>query len=112
MCVLEARTQCADKRIFEIADEHLHTLLPPQSDVNRAVDLYLESYDRIYHILHTPSFRDAYHIVWQGRLSDAPRYTVVLVLLMVSCVSCVGPAHPWTYVANSSKARERAIKIT
>jgi hypothetical protein len=112
MSVLEARTKCADKHDIELADEDLHTLLPPQSDVNRAVDLYLESYDRIYHIIHTPSFLDAYHSMWQGRLSDAPRHTLVLVLLMVASVSCVGPADPWRYVANSSKAREGAIAIT
>lgn len=112
MGVLEARMKCADRTNFEIADEHLHTLLPPQSDVNRAVDLYLESYDRIYHVIHTPSFWDSYNTMWQGQSSDAPGHTVVLVLLMVACVSCVGPAPPWTYVANSSKAREGAIMIT
>jgi hypothetical protein len=112
MSVLEARTKCADTHDIEIADEQLHTLLPPRSDVNRAVDLYLESYDRIYHIIHTPSFLDDYHNMWQGRLSDVPRHTLVLVLLMVASVSCVGPADPWTYVANSSKAREGAIAIT
>jgi hypothetical protein len=112
MCILEARIKCADKHHLEIADEHLHTLLPPQSDVNRAVDLYLESYDRIYHIIHAPSFWVEYHSMWQGGLLNAPRHIVVLVLLMVASVSCVGPVHPWTYVANSSKAREGAIAIT
>jgi hypothetical protein len=112
MSVLEARTKCADKHNIEIADEQLHTLLPPQSDVNRAVDLYLESYDRIYHVIHTPSFWDEYHSMWQSGLFNAPRHIVVLVLLMVASVSCVGPVHPWTYVANSSKAREGAIAIT
>ena len=112
MNALEARMKCADKHYIEIPDEQLHTLLPPQTETNRAVDLYLESFDRIYHIMHTPSFWDAYHIMWQNKLCDAPRHTVVTVLLMVACVSCVGPAHPWTYVANSSKAREGAITIT
>lgn len=112
MGVLEARIKCADKQHVGIQDEKLHTLLPPQTDVNRAVDLYLESYDRIYHVLHAPSFWESYYSMWQGRLSDAPRHTVVMVLLMVACVSCVGPEHPWTYVANSSKTRERAITIT
>jgi hypothetical protein len=112
MRTLEARTRCADKHHVNISDEQFHTLLPPQTETNRAVDLYLESYDRIYHILHVPSFWDAYHNMWQGNLRDASRHTVVTVLLMVACVSCVGPAHPWTYVANSSKAREGAIVIT
>jgi hypothetical protein len=112
MNALEARMKCADKHHVEIPDEQLHTLLPPQTEANRAVDLYLESYDRIYHIFHTPSFWDAYHSMWQGNLCDAPRHTVATVLLMVACVSCVGPAHPWMYVANSSKAREGAITIT
>lgn len=109
---IEARIKCADKHYIQIADQDLHTLLPPQTDVNRAVHLYLESYDRIYHVLHTPSFWDAYYSMWRSDLSDAPRHMVVLVLLMVACVSCVGPEHPWTYVANSSKAREGAIRIT
>ncbi|KAM0704913.1 hypothetical protein Q7P35_007700 [Cladosporium inversicolor] len=109
---LEARTKCADKHHFEISDEELHTLLPPQTEANRAVNLYLESYDRIYHIMHAPSFWDAYHSMWQGNSRDASRHTVVTVLLMVACVSCVRPAHPWTYIANSSKAREGAIVTT
>jgi hypothetical protein len=112
MGALEARTICADKHHIDIPDEELHTLLPPRAETNRAVDLYLESYDRIYHIMHVPSFWDAYHTMWQGNLRDASKHTVVTVLLMVACVSCVGAAHPWTYVANSSKAREGAIAIT
>ena len=112
MGALEARMKCADKHHVDIPDEKLYTLLPQQSETNRAVDLYLESYDRIYHVMHVPSFWDTYHSMWQGNLCDAPRHTVATVLLMVACVSCVGPAHPWTYVANSSKAREGAIAIT
>lgn len=50
--------------------------------------------------------------MWQANIRDAPRHMVVLVLLMVACVSCLGPSQPWTYVANSSKAREVAIMIT
>ncbi|GAB7334823.1 hypothetical protein MBLNU13_g06736t1 [Cladosporium sp. NU13] len=112
MGALEARTKCADKHRVDISDDELHTLLPPHSETNRAVDLYLESYDRIYHVIHGPSFWEAYRNMWQGNLRDASRHTVVTVLLMVACVSCVGPAHPWTYIANSSKAREGAIVIT
>ena len=111
MGTLEARMKCADRQHVEIPDEELHTLLPSHTEANRAVDLYLESYDRLYHIMHVPSFWDAYHNMWQGNLCDASRHTVVTVLLMVACVSCVGPARPWTYIANSSKAREGAIVI-
>ena len=111
MGTLEARTKCADKHRIDIPDEELHTLLPSHTETNRAVDLYMESYDRIYHIMHGPSFWEAYHNMWRGNLCDASRHIVVTVLLIVACVSCVGPAHPWTYIANSSKAREGAIVI-
>lgn len=112
MGVLEARVKCADRHYTNIADEHLHTLLPPKAEVDRALQQYFQSYDRIYHIFHGPSFWEAYQDMWRVGLDTAPRHTLVILLLMVASVSCHNPPQPWLYIANSSKPREAAITIT
>jgi hypothetical protein len=112
IALLEARIKCADKDSSALADERLHTLLPPQADVDHAVREYFNSYERIYHIMHSPSFWQAYQEMWQIGVEKAPQHTLVLVLLMISAVSCLAPKQPWTYVANSSSAREKAIVTT
>jgi hypothetical protein len=109
---LEAQIKCADRHFAKVADEQLHTLLPPQADVDQAVKEYFESYGRIYHIIHAPSFWKSYSEMWRLGVEAVPRHTLVLVLLMISAVSCLAPKQPWTYVANSSSAREKAIVIT
>lgn len=109
---LELRIKCADKRCASIEDTCIYTLLPPKEQVDQAVQAYFGSYGRIYHIIHAPSFEDAYRDMWQVGLPQARTGTIILVLLMVACVSCLSPAKPWTYIGNSSKARETAITIT
>jgi hypothetical protein len=74
---LEAQIKCADKDSFALADEKLHTLLPPQADVDNAVQEYFDSYERIYHIMHAPSFWQAYQEMWQIGVEKASRHTLV-----------------------------------
>lgn len=112
MGTLEARVRCADKEPPTVDDKRLEELLPPRADVDLALHLYFESYDLIYHVVHTPSFWSAYNEMWQAGLQNASQHTVALVLLMIACVSCLAPAKPWIYVANSSRSREDAIEIT
>lgn len=112
IALLEAQIKCADKGFVTLVDEELYRLLPPQADVDRAVQEYFNSYERIYHIMHAPSFWQAYQEMWQLGVERALPHVLVLVLLMISVVSCLAPRQPWTYVANSSSARERAIIIT
>ena len=112
IALLEVQISCADKNVVGLADDKLYTLLPPHANVDQAVQDYFNSYERIYHIMHAPSFWQAYQDIWQIGIENAPPHTLVLVLLMISAVSCLAPKQPWTYVANSSSAREKAIVIT
>lgn len=112
MGALEARMKCADKQSASMDDRRLCDFLPPRADANQALDLYFASFDRIYHIIDYPSFCMRYDDMWQIGPQHTPEHTVALVLLMIACVSCLEPAKLWTYVANSSKAREAAIEIT
>lgn len=112
MGALEARIKCADRHYTNIANNRLHTLLPSKAEADQAVQNYLDSYDRIYHIIHEPSFWGAYSAIWQVGLENASRHTLAMVLLMISSVSCHNPAQPWVYITNSSKARETAIVAT
>jgi hypothetical protein len=106
---LEAHTKAADRDLINFGDKGLQVLLPQKADVDKAVQMYFSSYDRVYHVIHGPSFWSAYNIMWQGGIGNAPQRTVALVLLILSCVSCLDLTHPWSYVANSSKARRTAI---
>lgn len=73
------------------------------------MQLYLDTYDRTYDILHKPCFSDDHMAMRTFGPANPSRHSIVLVLLLISCVSRIDPVKPWAYVANSSQVRETVV---
>ncbi len=108
MKALEDRTPYAAAMSRQITDVDLRALLPSRTQTDRLVQLYLDNYDSIYHIIHLPSFRREYNDMW-ATPHLAKGGFIALVVLMTATAQCLQTTEPWLYTANSSTAREKAI---
>ena len=63
--------------------DSLIDLLPPKAEVDHLVQIYLQTFDHIYHILHQPTFDRDYTLFWMEPTDVEPEF-VVLLLFVVS----------------------------
>ena len=82
--------------------------LPKKDVVDRQLKLYFETFDSIYHILHTPSFWREYHAFWEDPHKGESSFAAILLLIM-SVVSCVSPRQPSRFVGHSSVTRQNCM---
>ncbi len=108
MKALEDRRPYLSNVSDRTTDADLRALLPPREEADSLVQLYLDSYDLIYHIIHLPTFRQQYNAVWTEQ-TESRGHVLTLVLLMIAAVQCLQAKEPWLYRGNSSTAREKAI---
>ncbi|TKA73494.1 hypothetical protein B0A55_05499 [Friedmanniomyces simplex] len=108
MHVLEDRVEYAGSKSQFVSESDLKALLPQKADVDQLVQLYLNNYGSIYHVLHLPTFWKQYHGLWSD-LAGTSAHFVATVLLMIASAQCLMSTQPWLYTANSSLAREKAI---
>ena len=108
---LEDRTKYAGTKPQLVSDSDLKALLPSRPEADHLVQLYLENFDGIYHILHLPSFQREYSEMWNNIASARPHF-IAIVLLVTAAAQCLTSPRPWLYTANSSTARERANLAT
>lgn len=59
----------------------LSDLLPNRTEADQLVQLFMDSYGCVYHILHLPSFQKDYENFWQGKDVN-PKYIIVLILII------------------------------
>ena len=83
-------------------------LLPKKDVVDRQLKLYFETFEAIYHVLHTPSFWREYQIFWEDPQKGESSFVAILLLAM-SVVSCVSPKQPSRFVGHSSVTRQNCI---
>ncbi|KKY16817.1 putative c6 zinc finger domain containing protein [Phaeomoniella chlamydospora] len=95
-------------RPFE--DTHLLGLLPPRERVDHLVQLYLETFETIYRIIHIPSFWNEYGRFWEDPHIARPAFIVIL-LLMMATVHCISLKEAPSYIGDSSRARETAVSF-
>lgn len=108
MHALEDRTDYAGSKHQHATEADLKALLPTKQEADQLVQLYLDNYDGIYHILHLPSFRREYDALWSDITNASPHFVAIVLLLMASA-QCLAVTQPWLYIANSSTAREKAV---
>ena len=108
MKTLEDRTEYAGSKYQSTTDADLKAMLPSKPKADELIQLYIDNFDGIYHILHLPSFRLEYDTLWSD-MANAKSHFIIIVLLMMASAKCLTPAEPWLYTANSSTARERAV---
>jgi hypothetical protein len=97
----------------EIDVQRLVSLLPDKTTTDRLVQVYWETFETIYRVLHRPDFWTDYYALWENPLAASADFlvTVLLVVATVSCVSPVSPQEPMSYIGDSSTLRERAIAL-
>lgn len=108
MHALEDRTEYAGSAPNSTTEADMRAMLPSKLETDHLVQLYLDNYESIYHVLHLPSFRQEYEEMWSD-LPNARTHFVAIVLLMTAASHCLVGSEPYLYNANSSTARERGI---
>ena len=92
------------KRQTRHVEENLFALLPAQNAVERSVRLYLDTYERVFRILHRPTFWTEYG---NGNPQSWSESFVATVILMLATVSCLSSAEA-NFHDDTSAAREAA----
>jgi hypothetical protein len=105
---LEDRTDYAGSQPRVITHEQLKALLPEKAECDQLIQLYMDNYGTVYHILHLPTFWRDYGAMWDN-MAEASAHFVATVLLMTASAQCLTSTQPWLYTANSSNAREKAV---
>ncbi|KAK3075239.1 hypothetical protein LTR53_001603 [Teratosphaeriaceae sp. CCFEE 6253] len=114
MHALEDRVEYAGTRPRTVTGEDLKALLPAKAQADQLIQLYLDSYGQIYHILHLPTFWQQYKYV--PSLCAAPDILgFVSALPTPAChfhranKDLLGPSCTIVSYSNSSTAREKAV---
>ena len=101
--------QKAEKVIITNMDAGtLRSMLPERDTVDSLVQLYFDTFETTYRILHMPTFRKNYHNFWEDPLKTSPGFVATL-LLVIATVRCLNPPTPYTYIGPGSSARETAV---
>ncbi|KAJ5611707.1 hypothetical protein N7528_008812 [Penicillium herquei] len=83
-------------------------LLPEHRTIDELVHLYFDTFESVYRIIHGPSFWEEYAKFSRDHQSTSSAF-VVIVLLLMSCTSCLHRNERTQYVGDSSLERERAV---
>lgn len=97
----------ADNAWFPTHDE-LFQLLPDRETADRHVNLYFDTVETTYRILHYQSFQKQYELLWQDPKQVNSAVVVILLLVMASVDVLFSHEQP-KYIGDSSVSRERAI---
>ncbi|KAF2478981.1 hypothetical protein BDY17DRAFT_304790 [Neohortaea acidophila] len=107
---IEGRTREMTPMRLPVEKTDLLALLPAQHETDQLVQLYLENFEYVYHVLHLPSFLSDYRKMW-ANLDDADAHLVALVLLMVAISQCLRKTGPWMYTGKRSAGKSLALSI-
>uniref|UniRef100_A0A093X7Z8 Putative transcriptional regulatory protein PB24D3.01 n=1 Tax=Talaromyces marneffei PM1 TaxID=1077442 RepID=A0A093X7Z8_TALMA len=97
----------ADDAWFLTHDELLQ-LLPDRETLDRHVNLYFDTVETTYRILHYQSFQKQYELLWQDPNQVNSAVVIILLLVMASVEVLFSHEQP-KYIGDSSVSRERAI---
>ncbi|TLD09886.1 hypothetical protein PgNI_05797 [Pyricularia grisea] len=92
-------------------DPTLEALLPTKQETDILVEVYLEQFEQVYRIIHTPTFRKSYARFWDPMLPRTASFTA-LVLVMISVSCCLHGNTSGTLVGSVSHAHYMAEKWT
>ncbi|KXT01413.1 hypothetical protein AC578_9511 [Pseudocercospora eumusae] len=106
---LEARVDYAGSKHPAVSNDELKAMMPLRTEADQLVELYLDNYGSLYHVIHLPSFWKEYSEMWTEGIENSTPHFVAMVLVMMAAAQCLTSASPWLYRANSSTAREKAI---
>jgi hypothetical protein len=85
---LENLTNLAEENPQGIRERQLRALLPPKQKSDQLVQVFIDSFDCVYHVLHLPNFRTEYNRLWIDT-ADGNQQFVVVVVLIISVSLCL-----------------------
>ena len=92
-----------------IDDQFLLRLLPRREIADQLVQIYLDTFETTYRVLHLPSFWAEYSDLWMEPENAKPAFMVV-VLLMLAATNCIHGQDPTLFRGDSSLGRETACE--
>ncbi|GLA29759.1 hypothetical protein AnigIFM63604_011054 [Aspergillus niger] len=90
--------------------ETLSALLPSKTEADRLIEIYLDSFEFVYHILHLPTFEAAYEDFWRNKTAHQQNFPVVLSLI-IAIGLCMSPTPRGTHDQHQKSSRDRATVI-
>ena len=89
-------------------DEEIFALLPPKHETDMQVELYFQTWETTYRILHEPTFWQEYASFWNRRLGDDKQAGfAVMVILIIAATKCL-TARDDFFVGDSTADRDAA----
>jgi hypothetical protein len=86
----------------------LVSLVPERYITDHFVQLYLNTFEQTYRVLHQPTFWTEYEAFWNAPPESKPGFVAVL-LLILATVRCMSPKEAWSFDLDGSSARTEAI---
>lgn len=83
-------------------------LVPTRSSADHLVQLYFDTFETTYHILHTPTFWADYSAFWDDS-QGANSSFVALLLMMMATVMCTSSTEHISYDITGSSLRKQAL---
>jgi hypothetical protein len=84
-------------------------LVPDRSIADRLVNLYFDTFELTYRILHRPTFWRDYDCFWKSPEQAPPGFVPILLLVMAT-VHCMSPKEPLSFNIEGSTVRSEAIQ--
>lgn len=104
------RRQEDREKAFEQQDLDLEALLPPKSETDALVDVYLDQFEQIHRIVHIPTFKKEYAEYWKAGSKKRYAAFTTLILSMLAVASCVHTHENMKFIGMMSSARHWAEK--
>ncbi|KAH7121292.1 fungal-specific transcription factor domain-containing protein [Dendryphion nanum] len=90
----------------------IFSALPEKAVVDAAVNIYFQTFETTYRILHEPSFWNEYHVFWENRNSEeTPTSFATILVLIVASTKCLTMDRETLFVGDSSVDREIAAEL-
>ncbi|TQV90778.1 C6 transcription factor [Cordyceps javanica] len=83
--------------------------IPTRAECDALVDIYLSTHERMYRVLHVPTFRQEYDAFWQNQAASSMAFRMKLILILAlgstlsddagECALADRQTRTWTYAA-------------
>jgi hypothetical protein len=105
---IEARYKSKNSAALKRPTINLVSMVPERAVVDHFVQLYINTIEQTYRILHQPTFWKEYETFWNSPTESKPGFVAIL-LLMIATVRCMSPKEAWSFNFDGSSARTEAI---
>ena len=105
---LQVRWKAEKAQALPLKDFNLLDLLPAREVVDHLIQLYFNTFETMYRMLHIPTFWSQYYRFWEDSQTIKPAFVVILLLAMAAVRPISSKDNP-TYIGDSALGRETAV---